>query len=167
MDSNASTPVLVALVGFLGVVIGAIFGFIGVGITALFTSRNNNKNIFINTVTSERAKWRDELRNNTAEFCKLAYGQSHNQGTFDRLRLEELRVLIRLRLNPNPKHALDKIILDATTEVTNALDGSAATDVRQQLQTIEANVQALLKQEWEKSKQEARKGKLVSNPSQT
>jgi gluconate kinase len=161
MDSNAPITVLVALVGFLAALIGAMFGFIGVAVTAFFTSRNNNKNIFINTVTSERAKWRDELRNNTAEFCRLAHGHLHKNGTVDRLRLEELRVLIRLRLNPNPTHFLDRAILNATLKVTNTLDGAGSIDVTQQLEAVESNVQALLKQEWEKSKVEAHKGRLV------
>jgi hypothetical protein len=40
----------------------------------------------------------------------------------------------------------------------------ANVDVRGELEIIESNVQALLKQEWEKSKEEARKGKLVTKP---
>jgi hypothetical protein len=154
MDSSAWTAIEVAVLSFLGAVIG-------VSITAFFTSRNNNKNIFIGTVTTERAKWRDELRNHTAEFCKLAYGQLQDKDPVSRTRLEELRVLIRLRLNPNPEHALDKTILDAIGNATRGLDGSGV-DAREQLETIERNVQALLKQEWEKSKEEARTGKLVS-----
>jgi hypothetical protein len=159
MDSNGSITVLVALVALLGAVVGATVSFIGVALTTFFTSRNNNKNIFINTVTSERAKWRDELRNNTAEFCRLAHGGAGGKESEQGLRLEELRVLIRLRLNPDPTHALDKSIVDATLQVTKPSDGP---ELARQLELVESKVQALLKQEWEKSKEEARKGKLVS-----
>jgi hypothetical protein len=41
-------------------------------------------------------------------------------------------------------------------------DGNVDADG--ELEVIESNVQALLKQEWEKSKEEARKGKLVTKP---
>jgi hypothetical protein len=159
MDASGSITLLVAVVGFLGAIVGATVSFAGVALTAFFTSRNNNKNIFINTVTNERAKWRDELRNNTAEFCKLAHGGVRDKESVEKSRLEELRVLIRLRLNPDPTHALDKAILDATLQVTRQLDGP---ELAQQLELVESKVQALLKQEWEKSKQEAKKGKLVS-----
>lgn len=72
VDSNASTAILPALLSFLGAVVG-------VAITVFYASKNNNKNIFINTVTTERAKWRDELRKDTAEFCKLVYGELHRR----------------------------------------------------------------------------------------
>jgi hypothetical protein len=155
MNSYLSTPVLIVALSFFGAVVGA-------GIPAFFTSRNNNKNIFINTVTTERAKWRGELRNHAAEFCKLAYGHLHGYGKVDGLRLEELRVLIRLRLNPNPNHVLDKAILDATLKVVKAIEGSDNGELAEQLERVESNVQVLLKQEWEKSKKEALKGKLVT-----
>ena len=125
------------MLSFLGAVIG-------VSITAFFTSRNNNKNILVGTVTTERAKWRDELRNHTAEFCKLAFGQLRNEDASSRTRLEELRVLIRLRLNPNPEHTLDKTILDAIEKATKGMDRSGGIDVPEQIETIERNVQALL-----------------------
>lgn len=162
MNSDPHVAMLVAVVAFAGVVLGAIFSFVGVAITAFFTSRNNNKNIFINTVTTERAKWRDELRNHAAEFCKLAYAELRKEEKVDRLRREELRILVRLRLNPNPRHTLDKNILETMSKLAGIQDLSADPYALQYLEIIESNVQALLKQEWEKSKKEARKGKLVS-----
>lgn len=165
VSSNTHVTMFVALVGLVGVLFGAMLSLVGVAITAFFTSRNNNKNIFINTVTSERAKWRDELRSNTAEFCSVVRGELQNYAeSNDRLRQEELRVLIRLRLNPDPTHKLDKAILDAISKLAWTEHKSGESDVIRELEAIESNVQALLKQEWEKSKQEAREGKLVSKP---
>ena len=164
MEANPQITILVALVGFVGAVFGAIFSFVGVAITAFFTSRNNNKNIFINTVTNERAKWRDELRRDTAEFCRLVYGELQGKTGTDPLKREELRVAIRLRLNPNPEHRLDKAILDSMSRLAKSPSADANVDVRGELEVIESNVQALLKQEWEKSKEEARKGRLLTKP---
>jgi len=80
------------------------------------------------------------------------------------LKREELRVAIRLRLNPNPEHRLDKAILNSISRLAKLPSADAKIDVRGELEVIESNVQALLKQEWEKSKEEARKGKLVTKP---
>ena len=80
------------------------------------------------------------------------------------MKREELRVAIRLRLNPNPEHRLDKAILNSISRLAKLPSADANIDVRGELEVIESNVQALLKQEWEKSKEEARKGKLVIKP---
>jgi hypothetical protein len=45
----------------------------------------------------------DELRKETAEFCKLVYGELLGKVGTDPLKREELRIAIRLRLNPNPE----------------------------------------------------------------
>lgn len=142
-------------------IVAGIFLIAVAMITAFFTSRNNKKNIFINTVTGERAKWRDELRRDTAEFCKLAYEEAQKRDGANKPRLRELKALIRLRLNPNPEHKLDKAIRDATEEAIVALDAADKSNQTPDIEAIESNVQALLKQEWEKSKEEAHKGKLV------
>jgi hypothetical protein len=155
--------ILEALTSGIFVIAVAVVGLLGVIVTAFFTSKNNNKNIFINTVTGERAKWRNDLRNDAAELCKRVYKQMQNQNAGNKPRIQELTVLIRLRLNPDPKHILDKTIIDATWNLLVALDDSNGTNVTHELQVIESNVQKLLKQEWEKSKKEARKGKLVVN----
>lgn len=80
------------------------------------------------------------------------------------MKREELRVAIRLRLNPNPEHRLDKAILDSMSRVAKLPSADGNVDADGELEVIESNVQALLKQEWGKSKEEARKGKLVTKP---
>jgi hypothetical protein len=104
------------------------------------------------------------LRKDTAEFCKLVYGELKGKTGTDPLKREELRVAIRLRLNPNPEHRLDKAILDSMSRVAKLPSADGNVDADGELEVIESNVQALLKQEWEKSKEEARKGKLVTKP---
>lgn len=161
MNWDALMTAPAPVVGLLGVLVGAVLGLTGVAVTAFFAFRNNGKNIFINTVTSERAKWRDDLRKNTAEFCKQVCKYLHKEETFDRSRLDELRVLIKLSLNPKSDQLLDKGILDAMPLLTDALDRKDNVCVSEQLNIIELSVQKLLKEVWETSKDEARDGRLV------
>ncbi|MCK5535327.1 MAG: hypothetical protein KAI79_00795, partial [Bacteroidales bacterium] len=58
---------------FIGALIGVFFTFIGILVTNFVNSRNNSKNIFVGTITKERATWREKLREETAEFCKIGY----------------------------------------------------------------------------------------------
>jgi hypothetical protein len=67
--SKFPQALLPGLLTFIGALVGALVAFLGVAITALFTSRNNNKNIFIQTVTSERAKWRQFLGKKRQSFA--------------------------------------------------------------------------------------------------
>jgi hypothetical protein len=51
--SKFPQALLSSLLTFIGALVGALVAFLGVSITAFFTSRNNNKNIFIQMITSE------------------------------------------------------------------------------------------------------------------
>ncbi len=146
------------------VLLAAFIALLGVSLTALLTSRNNNKNIFINMVTRERAKWREELRRDTSEFYSLAYPYEHPK-VIDKIdnitRLQKLKVLIKLRLNPDPTHKLDQSIMyDIDSIIENITSKNDNKEIMIQLTSLENNVQKLLKQEWEKTKEEARVGNI-------
>jgi hypothetical protein len=131
------------------------------------TSGNNNKNIFIQTVTKERATWREKLREETAEFCKIGYALcqdkkdnnvANEQPPMDIHRLRELGILIRLRMNPNPDKDLDSQVIRDTKYVVDKLsrDKNNHQDIEKLLVEVELKVQELLKEAWEDSKKEAR-----------
>ncbi|KAA0893451.1 hypothetical protein [Oryzomonas rubra] len=140
---------------------GALLALFGVALTAFFTSRNNNKNVFINTVTVERAKWRTEMRNTIAEFCRVCYEQLEGPTKINIPKLQELRILTKLRLNPDQKHELDAAIMVSAANVIDGLVSSQRALVISNLQILENKVQELLKQEWDKSKTEAKTGKVT------
>ena len=146
---------------FVASLTGALFALFGVSLTVFFTARNNNKNVFINTVTVERAKWRTEMRNTIAEFCRVCYEQLEDPTKRNIPKLQELRVLTKLRLNPDQKHELDATIMIAAANVIEGLVSSQSALVISNLQILENKVQELLKQEWDKSKTEAKTGKVT------
>jgi hypothetical protein len=74
--------------------------------------RNSKRTTFINTVTSERVKWMDKLRQSISTFCKLAHywrfstlkGSDDQRKTIEEI--DKLRHLIVLQLDPHG--AIDK-----------------------------------------------------------
>ena len=145
-------------------IIIALIAVVGVFITALVALRNNNKNLLIKTVTDERAKWRNELRNTCAEFSKLVYEQVNDASAKHKPRIIELKAHMKLRTNPSDdaKHKLDQDILKESQEIVNQLDTNGnKEEIIKKLIKLESHVQKLLKQEWDKSKSEADSGKLA------
>ncbi len=151
------------LIEFKGIVT-ALIAVIGIFFTAFIALRNNNKSLLIKTVTEERAKWRSELRNTCAEFSKLAYAQVNNASKNYMPRIVELKAHIKLRTNPSDEaeHKLDQEILSESQEIVDLLgDNPEIKVIIDKLVNLESNVQQLLKQEWDKSKEEAVSGKLA------
>ncbi len=149
-----------AIYGFIGALIGACLGFIGSLLSTFGKSKDTSKDVLARTVTNERALWRKEMREISGEFVENALRIASNDSTGSIYLLEKQRVLIRLRLNPDTKHVLDASIL---ANIQNVLLYAKAVDpekLAQALSEFECNVQALLKQEWDKSKHEAVMGKL-------
>ena len=151
----------VALTSVISALIGAVFGFISSLFTTLGKSKDTSKDILTRTVTSERAQWRNELRETAADFAEnaLCIASSKPEGSIEKL--ERQRILIRLRLNPKPEHILDANILG---EIPNIIEHARTMNhekLKASLDEFERNVQSLLKQEWEKSKKEAETGILT------
>lgn len=147
----------------------ACAAFAGAALAAWVALRTSQKTLFVNTVTKERAEWRRDLRLVTAELVTLAHVALNNplETLTD---LHERRVGVRLRINPNggAKHPLDQAIMDGLAQLPQLLrPHQGAPDPAQVLaclESLERNVQQLLKTEWDKSKLEARTGKLQDTP---
>jgi hypothetical protein len=154
------------LVPGLFVVLGALFALIGSLIVGLNTSAvaasNNRKNLFVNTVTAERAKWRQDLRTAMAEMRRASEIALAAPSTDNLAALHAQRVQVRLRLNPSPdpKHHLDRDALAALKRLPQQVAARNAVAADATLEALETAIQTLLKQEWDKSKQEARTGEL-------
>lgn len=144
-------------------IVVALIAVIGVFITARVALNNNNKNLLIKTVTDERAVWRKELRETCAEFVKLIHEQINNSSVSNKPRINELKVHLKLRVNPSSdaKHELDQAIIKLSQELVEMLEKEIISkEVTDKLFDLEGKVQSLLKQEWDKSKNEALTGKL-------
>jgi hypothetical protein len=78
--------------------------------------RAARRTAFINSVTAERIKWIETLRNNISTFCGLTYTWSMSKlgGTEEEKEIvkeiDKLRHYIRLQLNPSPNAKLDREI---------------------------------------------------------
>jgi hypothetical protein len=149
-----------AIFGFIGALIGAIFGFIGSVLSTFGKSKDTSKEVLTRTVTDERAQWRKDLREVSGDFVENALRIANNESTGSVYSLEKQRVLIRLRLNPDPSHTLDANILLAIESVVIQANAKNLVSLKSALEEFERSTQAILKQEWEKSKKEAESGAL-------
>jgi hypothetical protein len=142
---------------------------IGVAVTLLLGLWNlwvnhstSRRTSFVNTVTSQRIVWIEQLRQDIGAFSGLAYHWSCTNIRGDEekrniiIELDRLRYVIRLRLNPEGEQ--DKRI---QTLVESILRTSEEQDaVTKILEELTVASQALLKEEWEKVKTESKYGPL-------
>jgi hypothetical protein len=111
----------------------------------------------------------DKLRQNISDFCGLTHtwAFSNVQGKpeeFELLsKLDKLRYLIRLQLNPKDKNGVpnpDKRIENLITKIPDLTHESKQEELKVALNDLILTSQELLKEEWEKVKSEAKEGEL-------
>ena len=121
----------------------------------------NGRTVFVDAVTKERAEWRADLREATAKLVGITHQwvKTREEGE-----LHAVRTAIRLRLNPigGNRHPLDQVLLEALWEHESAQYCRDVQKALTSLAIIQRGVQLLLKSEWEKSKNEARDGRLAA-----
>lgn len=148
------TTLIVGLITLSGVILSAFI--------SAFVSR---RSLYINSVTVERSKWIEKLRNNIAE-CLGLLGYLHfkmgvSQGEFvasteyDELiqKVETLLNVITLQLNPDGK--IDRNILVLLRAITRLAE-NPQSNYRGAESLLIRHSQWLLKEEWEKVKYESR-----------
>lgn len=129
--------------------------------------RTSRRTTFINTVTSERVKWIEKLRDNISTFCGLTYTWSISRlegkpEAADFLKqIDKLRHLIRLQLNPDGKH--DQTIEALIARIPNLTHETQTEELKTALNELVEISQKLLKEEWEKVKKESMRGNLKEN----
>lgn len=128
----------------------------------------NDKTVFVDTVTRERATWRSELRAAAASLIALLRASGAGS-EFELLEVHRLRSEIVLRLNPagrsadqavRDKHPHDHDIHTILGELWT--DSGKPREAHTELAArLERSVQELLKQEWSVSKSEAITGEIA------
>jgi hypothetical protein len=143
-----------------GIVVTLILGIWN----AISNYRSSRRTNFINTVTSQRIKWIEQLRQDISAFSGLVHtwvfsGLQGKPQEYEVLKeVDRLRHVIRLRLNPTGGHdSRIEALLDEIPRLTAAVHTDRLTTALNEL-TVES--QQLLKEEWEKVKDEAERGKL-------
>jgi hypothetical protein len=144
--------------------IGILLTF-AVGVWSLTVGlRNTRKTNFINTVTSQRVKWIEQLRQDIGSLCGLTHTWFYSslEGTdkeHDVLKeIDRLRHVIPLRLNQNA--TLDRKIRALITNLPKLTHETKQHQLDAALSDLIGLSQQLLKEEWEKVKLEAVKGDL-------
>ena len=126
--------------------------------------RTTRKTSFINTVTSQRVKWIEQLRQDVSALSGLTHAWcfSNLEGKpqeFEVLKeIDRLRHVIRLRLNPDGTH--DRKIQALISKIPELTHESQQAQLKAALDELTTETQLLLKEEWEKVKREAEHGNL-------
>lgn len=129
--------------------------------------RSSRRTAFINTVTTERVKWIEKLRKNISQFCGLTYTWSISKlegterGNEFIEKIDKLRHVIRLQLNPNG--TLDKKIEELIAKIPNLTHELQTEELKVELNNLVKTTQELLKEEWDKVKEESKRGDLKEN----
>ncbi|MCU8015235.1 MULTISPECIES: hypothetical protein [unclassified Shewanella] len=154
-----------AIFGFVGALIGAVLGFIGSILSTFGKSKDVQLDVRTKVVTNERAQWRKDMRELSAEYVALSNRVAVAPRENDEYELERTRVLIRLRLNVNPDHKLDAKLLLVLPVISQNARTKNINDLKSKLEEFETDMQALLKREWDKSKGEAETGNIAASDS--
>ena len=131
--------------------------------------RLSRRTAFINTVTAERVKWIERLRDNLSKFCSLiltwnALGSLGAQANAEHMKeIIRLQHVIRLQLNPVGDH--DKEIERLIMETCGLIDTDKSSELNNSIREIVSVSQKLLKAEWDKVKEESKRGDLKDEDS--
>jgi hypothetical protein len=141
------------------------FGIILTAILGAWNLVNNyrlsRRTAFINTVTAERVKWIEKLRENISTFCSLlsTWKPAKELDVVANVELikeiHRLQSVIRLQLNPAGDH--DKEIEKLVLKLPDLAELDESDGALQELVIV---TQKLLKAEWDKVKEESKRGDL-------
>ena len=144
--------------------IGIILTF-GLGLFNLYqTIKLKRKTHFVDTITAERIKWLEKLRGDISRFSGLtSFWTKSLKGIDDEYsrdvlkEIDILRIMIKLRLNPNGKY--DKEIITLVDDIPKITDNVDMTELNNKLDELTSASQKLLKEEWDRVRKEVQKGK--------
>lgn len=153
--------------------LAGVFTVVAALVAALVALSVHRRTMFIEHVTGERATWRSELRREisilSVEVHTMLAGDAPDPARFHRA-----RVGLLMRINPDGRrtndHPLDRKIDTELGYLARAMAGGASVAelpstrrcILARLTQLEYAVQELLKTEWEKSKTEAKTGRMAS-----
>jgi len=146
-----------------------IFTLIGVALSFIVGSaglwigiKNTRKTNYINSVTSSRIKYIQDIRNKISDFCGLVYSYNTKVTKLpdDKLfeiqkEFDKLKYLIKLHLNPEDTYWDDKML-----KMINDIIALTDKDPKEKIDDLIAITQYLLKLEWEGAKLESENGAL-------
>jgi hypothetical protein len=155
----------------IGLIAGVAVTFmLGVG-NLIYNILLTRRTTFINTVTSERVKWINNVRENISKFVGLNHHWFVLKHDIDKAKIDEitrdlrvLRYYIKLQLNPRPEAMIDKKIMEIVDEIADKTSTYDVLKLHEMLNSLISSGQELLKAEWDKVKREAQRGALADKP---
>jgi hypothetical protein len=133
MSPEAIAPILMVAI------VAAAASLVGVAIGAAVSLRTNTRNIKVENITKERAKWRDNVREKALWVHKAAVAK-------DISALEEHHLAFTLILNPIDTE--DRSILSLIQRLKTTADEPRLTELADR-------IALLLKHDWQRAKWEA------------
>jgi hypothetical protein len=134
-----------------GLVAAAVGGVVSLIVVSI-TNKQSKNELYAQTVSSERMKWIENVRENLVElivFCKTKDGETKDEQENSKKCFERCRANLLLRLHPEDKNQNGKKLEHLIDEMDfGQIDASMA-------QKIKDIGQKLLKKEWERVKAEA------------
>ena len=146
------------VVGLVLSIISLIFSIFN----AVVSHRSTDRSRFVNTVTNQRIKWIEQLRQDISTFSGLIHHWVDTKPLEDNENqqilkdIDRLSYVIRLRLNPAGTY--DKRIEKILSVIPRNTDNQLL--IKENLEELILTSQDLLKEEWEKVKDESKKGPL-------
>lgn len=133
--------------------------------SSMFMRATANKHAYLNTVTAERVKWLERLREDLARFVSTAHGIADKDvvcpgeppergGELEELK--RLGLMLRLRLNPEDKYDIG--VSKQIDVIYERVRDRNYDDLFSQGEVLIKASQAALKDEWEKVKHETKYG---------
>jgi hypothetical protein len=135
MDAGTNTPVWVAVITPFLALAGAAFG-------SAVLLWNNSRNVKVDNITKERAKWRDKVRDRSLDVQKATH--TKNEAWLSELYLEFSLIL-------NPWDDEDRAILNLICQLKDGPDEMLLSEFADR-------VSLLLKHDWDRAKWEAKGG---------
>lgn len=124
----------------------------------VYSLRNNNRTIFVNTVTTSRLKWINSLRDKVSEFIAVTARLSGSASPDDpqTLILQRDTLLHQIALHLNPLDAEDQAIRELADRVRELTERSTETgELAATLAKLRDATGSYLKKEWNRVKHES------------
>lgn len=166
---------LVIIVPFIASLLGTFVGGIGVFITVFRSSKTAKKQLLVQTISEERIKWINALRDDFVEFNKnLAMYEEIDPNTRQNSLVEErkeryeslLSSIDKIILMLNPTEYYMKYLIMKVNElaqVKSTLQGNYDLDAFYNSRSDMIDLQQIiLKSEWRRVKEESKNGKELS-----
>jgi hypothetical protein len=152
----------------VGTAFAGALAFLGARLGARAGQANSDKAIFVQHVTAERAVWREAMRGLVVDLtAELRRGAVSPAKPVNWRKVYAARAGIVLRLNPacreadgaDDRHELDRRLFQALQDLVSARH-HPCPEWLVRADAVEEAAQRLIKKEWDRSKDEARTGRL-------